>query len=168
MGDGLYLKANGELPCWCHAGETHVLDQVDAAWLGRPDADLVGHPALLSVRRALRDGELPFPDLCRRCPALGERPLPALRPSHLDQLLVEPSYLCGLDCPACLAPKQRFRRSQTVVRDVSRTRPRRSGSPTDRMGDHPIGLIQDGRSQGGASAKRPSRKSTKTRTLSGT
>lgn len=108
MGDGLYLKANGELPCWCHEGEREVLDQIDTAWLQRPDADLIGHPQLIKLRQALRDGELPYPDLCPSCPALGECDVPEMRPRHLDRVLVEPSYLCALDCPACISPKLRL------------------------------------------------------------
>lgn len=108
MGDGLYLKANGELPCWCHIGETEVLDQIDTAWLQHPDNDLLGHPQLKALRLALRQGELPYPDLCGSCPALGEGDVPDVRPRHFDRLLVEPSYLCALDCPACISPKHRL------------------------------------------------------------
>ena len=105
---GFYLKANGELPCWCQAGEYEILATVDRPWLDDPANDLLGHPSVMEIRRSFAEGRFPFPDLCRRCSALGDGPEPSLRPEHLEHLLVESSYLCQLDCPACLSPARRL------------------------------------------------------------
>ena len=105
---GIYLKANGELPCWCQAGEHKILDTVDREWLERPDSDLLGHPELVQIRQAFSEGRLPYPNLCGRCLALGAGVTEGLRPKRLAKLLVEPSYLCQLDCPACISPKVRL------------------------------------------------------------
>ena len=110
MADGLYLRANGELGCWGHFGDIKRLDRVDVAKLRDPKFDLIGHPELVAIRRAFRRGRLPFPELCPKCPVLGGGVAEAIRPRRLDKLLIEPSYLCQLDCPACFSASKRRRR----------------------------------------------------------
>lgn len=108
MVEGLYIKANGELPCWAHIGESLILAQVDQAWLDSDEGDLIGMPAITSIRQAFSEGRLPHPSLCQHCVYLGDGSVKSLRPDQLDRIYVEPSYLCGLDCPACISPKTRL------------------------------------------------------------
>jgi len=108
MAQGIYLKANGELPCWGHIGESLIHGQVDRAWLESDEGDLVGMPAIVGIRQAFAEGRLPFPSLCQHCVYLGAGVVTSLRPDHFDQILVEASYLCELDCPACISPKARL------------------------------------------------------------
>lgn len=89
-----------------------MLDRVDLEWLRDAGSDLVEHPALVRIRGAFRGGELPFPDLCPTCPVLGDGVAPVGRPTRLDKLLIEPSYLCQLDCPACFSALKRRRRGR--------------------------------------------------------
>jgi len=113
MADGLYLRASGEIACWGHLGDVHVLDRLDRAWLSAPDSDLVEHPKLVGIRKAFTLGRLPFPELCPSCPVLGDGEAPVGRPTRLDKLLIEPSYLCQLDCPACFSAPERHQRGRT-------------------------------------------------------
>ncbi|MEM8997095.1 MAG: hypothetical protein AAGF23_20095, partial [Acidobacteriota bacterium] len=83
MTDGLYLRANGEIACWGHFGDLHVLDRVDEAWLRRPDANLVELPKLVELRGSFRGGGLPFPELCPKCPVLGDGEVADGKPRRL-------------------------------------------------------------------------------------
>ena len=50
MVDSLYVKANGEMPCWDDVGEERILRRLDPESLaaGR-EADLVGTPELVEL-----------------------------------------------------------------------------------------------------------------------
>lgn len=109
MAQGMYLKANGELPCWDDVGEDLILRQLDPEALARgEEASLNGFPALLAVRQALMEGREPHPGLCHKC-AVREHGMPVkeLKPSVLEVLHVEPSFLCHLNCPQCIPSKIR-------------------------------------------------------------
>jgi molybdenum cofactor biosynthesis enzyme MoaA len=96
MVDGLYIRANGRLPCWCGPGEARVHGLSDTK-------DPLRLPGILAVRKAFSEGKLPFPDICENCQA--RRPVPRSRLSGrirvLDELHIEPSFLCGLGCSMC-------------------------------------------------------------------
>jgi tetratricopeptide (TPR) repeat protein len=109
MAQGMYLKANGELPCWDDVGEDLILRQLDPEALARgEEAELNGFTSLLEVRRALMEGREPHPGLCHKC-AVREHGMPVkeLKPSVLEVLHVEPSFLCHLNCPQCIPSKIR-------------------------------------------------------------
>ncbi|QQR74008.1 MAG: aminotransferase class III-fold pyridoxal phosphate-dependent enzyme [Holophagales bacterium] len=99
----LYLRATGDLVCWDDAGNATVLQRFDATrdyahevWLGEPYE---------AVRRRLRDGRLPFPEVCARCLALRARPTfgsDAVARRRIEVFQLEPSYHCSLDCPGCV------------------------------------------------------------------
>jgi molybdenum cofactor biosynthesis enzyme MoaA len=100
MVDGLYLRANGELPCWCGPGEAIVHTRLE---LGRVPEQPQNLAPIRSVRRAFAEGRLPFPGTCEGCQVLGTRPARELGPrrTRLDELHVEPSWLCNLGCAMC-------------------------------------------------------------------
>ncbi len=112
MCDGLYVKANGELPCWCDVGEDLILDVVSADKLMHPDYDLLNHPRIQEIRRAFQEERrYPFPDLCDRCAMVesGAEPNQGLTRTHMGILHVESSWLCNLDCPLCIPKAERKR-----------------------------------------------------------
>ncbi|MBX3130087.1 MAG: hypothetical protein KF718_25445 [Polyangiaceae bacterium] len=112
MCDGLYVKANGELPCWCDVGEDLILDVLTPQKLLQPDYDLTNHPRIQEIRRAFQhDQRYPFPELCGRCAMVetGGQPAGELTRSRLAILHVESSWLCNLDCPLCIPKAERKR-----------------------------------------------------------
>jgi tetratricopeptide (TPR) repeat protein len=108
MTAGLYVKANGELPCWDDVGEDRILRVLDPKRLAAgEEADLFRFPGLQEIRRAFLEGRDPHPDLCPRCAVRGHGRLAGLTPTVIDVLHVEPSFLCHLACPQCVPPKRR-------------------------------------------------------------
>jgi len=59
--------------------------------------------SIVKARKAFSEGTLPFPELCENCQA--RRPVPRTRLKGrtrvLDELHLEPSFLCGLGCEMC-------------------------------------------------------------------
>ncbi len=104
MCHSLYVKANGELPCWDDVGEDliHRTLDVDSLKNGR-ESSLFQSPELLHIRRSFLRGEYPYPGLCERCAVRnqGGEHL-GLRPKVIQILHLEASYLCHLSCPQCI------------------------------------------------------------------
>jgi molybdenum cofactor biosynthesis enzyme MoaA len=98
----LYIKANGEVPCWDDAGEANILFQVSEEFLERPNSKLFHHASFIQIRRAFRQDKLPFVDYCSRCAVRGCGSVAQLKPKSLEVLHLEPSYLCHLSCPQCI------------------------------------------------------------------
>jgi len=98
---GLYLRADGRLPCYCGAGETVTLGRY-VPGEGRDFVEDVFHKGLFAhIREAQACGQTPFPGVCERCSYLEpDAPFDAeervLRWFHL-----EPSMHCMLDCEWC-------------------------------------------------------------------
>lgn len=109
MTQGLYLKANGELPCWDDVGESKILRKLDplATSEGR-ELNISKFDALLHIRRSFAEGQFPHPGLCERC-AVRSAGVPhrEVDPTVLQVLHVEPSYMCHLSCPQCVPQKLR-------------------------------------------------------------
>jgi molybdenum cofactor biosynthesis enzyme MoaA len=111
MCDGLYVKANGELPCWCDVGEDLILDVLTADKLMDPAYDLINHDKIRTIRTAFHvEQRYPY-DLCRRCAMVEHGAEPNLAPTrtHIDVLHIESSWLCNLDCPLCIPKAERKR-----------------------------------------------------------
>ncbi len=112
MADSLYVKANGEMPCWCDSGEDLILETLSVEQLMDPAFDVFNHPRIQQIRAAFHDEDrYPFPDVCRRC-AMVDPDAPRNRSryrSHIDTLHVESSWLCNLDCPLCIPRAERKR-----------------------------------------------------------
>ncbi|HEX5011446.1 MAG TPA: radical SAM protein [Planctomycetota bacterium] len=109
--DSLYLKANGELPCWCSPGESFPILRLDAAALAGWDIvrDVLDGPAFRTMRRELYHGRMPFP-YCAGCSFLrddgeaawGRIDTQSFRLRAVDTVQVESSFLCNVDCPLCV------------------------------------------------------------------
>ena len=109
MTRGLYLKANGELPCWDDVGESKVLRRLDPVALkaGR-EVELSNFGALRHIRKAFAEGKLPHPGLCETCAVRSAGvPFGEEDEAILQVLHVEPSYMCHLSCPQCVPQKLR-------------------------------------------------------------
>jgi organic radical activating enzyme len=110
MASCLYIKANGEIPCWCGVGEKKNLCQTTE------ETDFV-HSVLFGkafehIRTQLSRGSLPWPALCKLCVLL-DRKSPfnnkLIAERTIDSIQLEPSYLCNLDCSACIPSKKNFK-----------------------------------------------------------
>lgn len=110
MADSLYVKANGEMPCWCDSGEELILEKLSVEQLMDPSFDVFNHPKIREIRTAFHhEDRYPFPDVCSRCAMVypdHERERSLYR-THIDTLHVESSWLCNLDCPLCIPKKER-------------------------------------------------------------
>ena len=98
----LYLRANGEIPCNCAAGET-----LNLGWLGTGEGwDVDQHfanPRYEKMRSAFAKGELPWGEVCERCVFLrkGEPYRGGPINKRLEKIQIEPSLACALRCPGC-------------------------------------------------------------------
>jgi molybdenum cofactor biosynthesis enzyme MoaA len=105
MCDSLYVKANGEMPCWCDAGDDLILDRLTTDKLSDPSFDLFNHPQIRKIRQSFHiENSLPFPEICARCGATLEdraRDTRLMR-DIVEVLHIEASWLCNLDCPQCV------------------------------------------------------------------
>ncbi len=109
MTQGLYLKANGELPCWDDVGESRILRRLDPDVLARGlERNISGFTELEHIRTSFAAGEYPHPGLCETC-AVRSAGLPHNQVDRtvLQVLHVEPSWMCHLSCPQCIPQKLR-------------------------------------------------------------
>lgn len=109
MTSALYLKANGEMPCWDDVGESKILRQLDAAALeDGQEKGLSSFDAIKHIRKSFAAGEFPHPGLCEGCAVNQAGPdAHSLDPTTLEVVHVEPSYMCHLSCPQCIPQKMR-------------------------------------------------------------
>jgi molybdenum cofactor biosynthesis enzyme MoaA len=116
MCTSLYVKANGELPCWDDVGENELVFRtldVNALADGR-ERNIFYSPELRYIRQSFLQGQDPFPEVCSRCAVRGHGSLnKGIDPASMDILHLEASYLCHLSCPQCIpASFRRFIKEQ--------------------------------------------------------
>ena len=104
MCDSLYVKANGELPCWDDVGEELIFRKLDAEKLRDGlERNIFHSPELLHIPESFLRGENPRSGLCERCAVRGHGGTDLrLRPKVMQVLHLEASYLCHLSCPQCI------------------------------------------------------------------
>lgn len=109
MCHSLYVKANGEMPCWDDVGEAMILRTLDeGALLDDRESPVFYGAELQHIRQSFIDGKQPFPDFCSLCAVRGQGgTVTALRPRTMEVLHLEASYLCHLSCPQCIPAKAR-------------------------------------------------------------
>lgn len=108
MCNGIYIKANGELPCWCDVGEKLILRTLNETKLANgEERDLFSFPELQHIRNSFLSGTIPYPEYCPRCAVYGHGVATSATPTTIQVLHVEPSFFCNLACPQCLPPKRR-------------------------------------------------------------
>ena len=109
MCDSLYVKANGEFPCWDDVGEDLILRVVEEKpLLAQEETGLFDFSGLVEIRKAFLEGRAPHPDLCSKCAVWGHGKAESLNPKEMRVLHIEPAYLCQLACPQCIVPKLRL------------------------------------------------------------
>ncbi|MEW5772125.1 MAG: radical SAM protein [Thermodesulfobacteriota bacterium] len=105
MGRGVYLRANGDINCYCSTGEQVLLAQLppeSQGWDFVSDVYLKG--SFQRIREHLKKERLPFPNQCLKCNYLS----PAacfdedLVPSEIEWMHIEPAAICNLSCPYCV------------------------------------------------------------------
>jgi hypothetical protein len=98
----LYIRANGDIPCYDDAGDRTILGQVSTAedWSIQ---SVFGNASYGHVRGCLSQGRTPWPDLCKTCAVFrpNENFSDSVASRIIKQLLIEPSLACSLRCPAC-------------------------------------------------------------------
>jgi len=117
MCTSLYLKANGEVPCWDDAGEDLILRTLQTDRLLRGKEPNVFYSSELShIRRSFLAGRYPFPGLCEHCAVRdqGGGKL-VLEPNVMEVLHLEASYLCHLSCPQCILASRRHQLKKTTL-----------------------------------------------------
>ncbi|MEM1179194.1 MAG: radical SAM protein [Acidobacteriota bacterium] len=109
MCDSLYVKPDGGLPCWDDVGEGLILRTLDEeALIAGREEPIFSSPHLVAIRRAFLEGRAPHPEFCSRCPVYGHGVARNTHPRVINNLHIEPAYLCQLACPQCFTPKQRL------------------------------------------------------------
>lgn len=104
MSRGVYLRADGRLPCYCSAGETITLGRIPIDG-SRFDftRDYYYSERFEHIRRSMSSGLVPFPGVCDQCTYLDlDSDMEAeLTKTEIDWFHWEPSSLCMLDCRWC-------------------------------------------------------------------
>lgn len=111
MSRGVYLRADGRLPCYCGAGETITLGQVPID--GKTfefTRDFYHSKQFRQIREAMSSGVVPFPGICDQCTYLDldHDMEQELVDSEIDWFHWEPSSLCMLDCQWCTVDKKNY------------------------------------------------------------
>jgi len=64
MCNSLYVKANGEVPCWEDVGEDLIFRTLQTEALGqRKERNIFHSPDFLRIRRSFMEGRYPYPAL---------------------------------------------------------------------------------------------------------
>jgi MoaA/NifB/PqqE/SkfB family radical SAM enzyme len=100
MADGLYMQADGSMPCYCSAGITRILGKVDGAEL----MHFYRGRVMTTLRAHLADGVFPWPE-CGPCRVKTFHPerAPEVNPREIPIIHLEPTSVCNLRCPGCHA-----------------------------------------------------------------
>jgi organic radical activating enzyme len=105
MARGVYLRANGELNCYCSTGEQVSLGQVPVDGSDfRFVAEQYQAAAFRHIRDSLSAERLPFPSKCLKCNYLTpDDAFPAdLVDKEIEWFHIEPAAVCNLRCPYCV------------------------------------------------------------------
>ncbi|WP_147819483.1 radical SAM protein [Salidesulfovibrio onnuriiensis] len=105
MTRGIYLRANGEINCYCSTGEQVTLDMLPldrSNWHFVDDHYLKGR--FRQIRTAFSKESLPFPDQCAKCNYLASQESfdASLVEREVEWLHIEPAAVCNLRCPFCV------------------------------------------------------------------
>jgi pyruvate-formate lyase-activating enzyme len=100
MANGVYLQADGSLPCYCSGGITKILGKTHGADFMR----FYNGETMRALRSELARGVFPWQE-CSACHVKTLRPTepPAIEPSEISILHIEPTSICNLRCPGCHA-----------------------------------------------------------------
>jgi wyosine [tRNA(Phe)-imidazoG37] synthetase (radical SAM superfamily) len=115
MSRGIYLRADGRLPCYCAIGETITLGRVPQDGRAFDFVEEFYNAApFRRIREMQMSGLTPFPGICEQCIFLdmdGDVE-ESLINSEVEWFQWEPSSLCKLDCQWCKGLREEFGRSE--------------------------------------------------------
>lgn len=107
---GVYLRANGEMACYCGPGEEVVLGRlpVDGTPFDFVD-EFYRNPGHENVRASMCRGVLPYPAVCLKCIYLEPLQPPNLEGNEkeIEWMHVEATSNCNLDCRFCIPRQER-------------------------------------------------------------
>jgi wyosine [tRNA(Phe)-imidazoG37] synthetase (radical SAM superfamily) len=119
MTRGVFLRANGEVNCYCSTGEQVSLARLPQETTGWDFvADHYLAPGMARVRRAMAEERLPFPAHCLKCNYLDPAgsPQPELVEREVEWFHLEAAAVCNLRCPFCVhgipEARRRYRRDK--------------------------------------------------------
>ncbi|MFH1028996.1 MAG: radical SAM protein, partial [Pseudomonadota bacterium] len=103
MNRGIYLRADGRLPCYCGAGETVTLGVLPRNRPFNFISDYYHNPAFARIRTMMAEELTPWPGICDQCTYLEVEAEDdaGLIETEVEWFHWEPSYLCMLDCEWC-------------------------------------------------------------------
>lgn len=106
---GCYLRANGEMACYCGPGEEVTLAKLPVA---EGDFDFIQdgyrNPAHRGVGERMRQGLLPYPAICLKCIYLEPLRDPGSDDEQeIEWMHVEATSQCNLNCGFCIPQKER-------------------------------------------------------------
>ncbi|MEW6263556.1 MAG: radical SAM protein [Thermodesulfobacteriota bacterium] len=108
MNRGVYLRADGRLPCYCGSGETITLGTLPRE-IGAKDftEEYYFNPRFSQIRSKMAEDLVPWPGVCDQCTYLDPDGAfePNLLSSELEWFHWEPAYLCNLECEWCLGQR---------------------------------------------------------------
>jgi len=109
MSHSLYVKANGEMPCWDDIGEKLTLRTLDEGALqDNRELPIFHGIELQRIRQSFISGRDPHPELCNLCAVHGHAAIETvLHPRTMEVLHLEASYLCHLSCRQCIPARDR-------------------------------------------------------------
>lgn len=95
----VYLRASGDVPCYCDAGINVSMGNVHSDSL----PSILGNARFVHARSELEKDRLPWGRTCEECSLLrrGEPLSDGLAARRIQTLQVEPSLACNLRCPCC-------------------------------------------------------------------
>lgn len=121
MSRGIYLRADGRLPCYCGAGETITLGRVpvDGSLFDFAADHYFGGP-FTRIRESMAESMVPHPGVCDQCTYLDlDKGFESDRvETEIDWFHWEPSSRCMLDCAWCREDRRIYDGS-----DMNRTLP---------------------------------------------
>lgn len=100
MADGLYIQADGSLPCYCSGGITRSLGKIDGYDLMK----FYRGVTMTALRSHLANGVFPWPE-CANCHVknpTSDKP-PEISPERISIIHIEPTSICNLRCHGCYA-----------------------------------------------------------------
>lgn len=107
---GAYIRANGEMACYCGPGEDVILGQLP---VDGSDFDFVKdyyrNRAHLNVGRKMHEGVLPYPGVCLKCIYLDPLGSPGPEASdEIEWIHIEATSICNLNCRFCIPKENRL------------------------------------------------------------
>jgi pyruvate-formate lyase-activating enzyme len=108
MADGVYMQADGSLPCYCSGGITKILGKTN----GADFMQFYQGATMRQLRSELARGVFPWKE-CANCHVKTMHPAapPPIEPAEISILHIEPTSVCNLRCPGCHATDVMEKRS---------------------------------------------------------